>query len=61
MNGQDLPNVDIKAYLIAPGGENGRIYLVYPNFDIIMRWNRSHYFATGVGYLADRIAYPIIK
>jgi len=61
MDGSDLPNVDLKGYLIAPGGKNGRIYLVYPNFDIIMKWNRSHYFATGVGYLADRITYPQIK
>jgi membrane-bound lytic murein transglycosylase B len=57
----DLPKVDIDAYLIAPGGEKGRIYLVYNNFDVIMRWNRSHYFATGVGYLADRIGYPSIN
>ncbi len=56
-----LPNVDINAYLIAPGGKSGRVYLVYENFDVIMRWNRSHYFATGVGYLADRIKYPAIQ
>jgi len=61
MDGSDLPKVDLKGYLIAPGGKNGRIYLVYPNFDIIMKWNRSHYFATGVGYLADRITYPQIN
>ena len=61
MNGDDLPQVELNAYLIAPGGKTGRIYLVYPNFDIIMKWNRSHYFATGVGYLADRIAYPRIN
>lgn len=59
-DGRVLPKSDIEAYLIAPGGEKGRIYLVYKNFDIIMRWNRSHYFATGVGYLADRIGYPRI-
>lgn len=57
----NLPAVDIDAYLIAPGGEKGRIYLVYNNFDVIMRWNRSHYFATGVGFLADQIGYPKIK
>jgi len=56
----DLPNLNLNAYLIAPGGEKGRIYLVYNNFDVIMKWNRSHYFATGVGYLADRIGYPRI-
>lgn len=56
-----LPQVDIEAYLIAPGGEKGRIYLVYNNFDVLMRWNRSHYFATGVGYLADRIGFPAVE
>lgn len=61
MNGNSLPDVELDAYLIAPGGEKGRIYLVYPNFDIIMRWNRSHYFATGVGYLADRIIFPKVQ
>jgi len=61
MDGRDLPVVELNGYLIAPGGEKGRIYLVYPNFDIIMKWNRSHYFATGVGYLADRIRYPKIQ
>ena len=60
MDDSDLPKAELNAYLIAPGGEKGRIYLVYPNFDIIMKWNRSHYFATGVGYLADRIAWPRI-
>ncbi len=60
MDGSALPNVEINAYLIAPDGKKGRIYLVYPNFDIIMRWNRSYYFATGVGYLADRITFPSI-
>jgi len=57
----DLPKAELEAYMIAPGGEKGRIYLVYSNFDVLMRWNRSHYFATGVGYLADRIGYPKIK
>ncbi|MBV1908953.1 MAG: lytic murein transglycosylase [Kangiellaceae bacterium] len=61
MDGSDLPKAALNAYLIAPGGKKGRIYLVYPNFDIIMKWNRSHYFATGVGYLADRIAYPAVE
>ncbi|WP_444998260.1 lytic murein transglycosylase [Aliikangiella sp. IMCC44359] len=56
----DLPTTEINAYLISPGGEKGRIYLVYNNFDVLMKWNRSHYFATGVGYLADRIGYPKI-
>jgi membrane-bound lytic murein transglycosylase B len=54
-NGKPLPKASIKAYLIAPDGKKGHIYLVYSNFDILMRWNRSYYFATGVGYLADHL------
>lgn len=57
----DLPQANIDGYLIAPGGKKGRIYLVYNNFDVIMLWNRSTYFATGVGYLANRIKYPRIE
>ncbi|MEQ9065572.1 MAG: peptidoglycan-binding protein, partial [Gimesia chilikensis] len=30
-------------------------YLIYDNFDVIMRWNRSESYALSVGYLADRI------
>lgn len=54
-NGQALPNVDIKAWLIMPDGEKGRIYLVYNNFQTLMKWNRSSYFGVSVGYLSERI------
>ncbi len=54
-NGDNLPAVDIKASLILPDGESGRIYLVYNNFHTLMRWNRSSYFGVAVSYLSDRI------
>lgn len=54
-NGNDLPNVDIHAALIAHDDGEGPSYLVYNNFDVLMRWNRSTYFATSVGLLADQI------
>lgn len=54
-SGSDLPEVAIKAWLNAPDGENGRIYLVYDNFQTLMKWNRSSYFGISVSYLADRI------
>lgn len=54
-DGSDLPRVDVKASLIMPDGEEGRIYLVYKNFYTLMKWNRSSYFGISVGYLADRI------
>ncbi|MGS2720357.1 lytic murein transglycosylase [Paraglaciecola aestuariivivens] len=52
---QALPQVPILASLIAPDGEQGRIYLVYQNFDTLMKWNRSSYFGVSVSYLSDRI------
>jgi membrane-bound lytic murein transglycosylase B len=54
-DGGDLPDLPIKASLLAPDGEKGRIYLVYENFHTLMKWNRSSYFGISVSYLADRI------
>ena len=54
-DGRDLPKVDVKASLIMPDGEEGRIYLVYDNFHTLMKWNRSSYFGVSVGYLSERI------
>ncbi|WP_425456675.1 lytic murein transglycosylase [Catenovulum sediminis] len=61
MDGSDLPNVDIKAAMLLPDGEKGRVYLAYDNYKVLMHWNRSYYFVTTVGYLADRIGYPVVK
>ena len=47
-----------KAYLVKPGKKEDRIFLVYPNYSVILKWNRSNYFAVAVGTLADRIAAP---
>ncbi|MEW4556451.1 lytic murein transglycosylase, partial [Vibrio cholerae] len=30
---------------------------VYNNYNVLMKWNRSHYFALAVSHLADRIAF----
>ncbi len=56
-NGKDIPVIkDMKASVIAPDGINNKVYLVYDNFRVIMKWNRSIYFAVSVGLLADMIA-----
>ncbi|MGF1778122.1 lytic murein transglycosylase [Vibrio nomapromontoriensis] len=57
-DGRPLPQLDedIKAWLIMPDDENGRVYLVYNNYNVLMKWNRSYYFALAVSHLADRIA-----
>ena len=54
-DGSDLPQADISGSVVLPGGEGGPVYLVYNNYRTIMRWNRSFYFATSVGLLADGI------
>lgn len=54
-NGQSLPTIDLMASLIAPDGPEGRIYLVYDNFNTLMNWNRSSYFGVAIGYLSERI------
>lgn len=54
-NGQPLPIVDIQAALYLPAGHTGPAFLGYENFNVIMRWNRSEFYAITVGHLADRI------
>jgi len=56
IDGRDLPKAAIDASLIMPDGPDGPVFLVYDNFRVILRWNRSDYFALTAGYLADRIA-----
>lgn len=55
VNGQPLGEQDIEAALLVPSGAAGPKFLVYKNFDVIMRWNRSVFYALSVGHLADRI------
>ncbi len=57
-DGHDLPSRSLKASIIQPGGPNGPTYVVYDNFRTLLKWNRSDYFATAVGTLADRIESP---
>jgi membrane-bound lytic murein transglycosylase B len=54
--GGSLPDLDIQAAVLVPSGHRGPAFLTYDNFDVIMRWNRSEYYAISVGRLADRIA-----
>ncbi len=56
-DGSPIPVVaGMKGELVAPDGIGGPVYLVYDNYRTIMSWNRSTYFATSVGLLADQIA-----
>lgn len=51
-----LPAADMNASLLVPAGHEGPAFLVYDNFNVIMRWNRSEFYAIAVGQLADQIA-----
>lgn len=55
-DGASLPRADIPASLLVPAGHRGPAFLVYDNFDVVMRWNQSENYALSVGLLADRLA-----
>lgn len=50
-----LPTADFKARLIMPSGSDGSAFLVYSNFDSILAWNRSNYYALAIGHLSDTL------
>lgn len=55
VSGKALPDASLQAALLVPAGADGPKFLVYDNFHVIMKWNRSQYYALSVGHLADRI------
>ncbi len=55
VQGKNLPTVKIMASLIQPDGEQGKTFLVYENYRVLLKWNRAHRFAIAVGTLADKI------
>ena len=53
-NGQSWPeNQSLQARLVEPDG--GPQFLIFNNFDVIMKWNHSNYYVGTVGYLAEQI------
>jgi len=54
-NGKPVSGKDLNASLVLPEGPGGAAFLVTDNYRIIMKWNRSHFFALAAGSLADRI------
>ncbi len=55
IDGGDLPSSKMNASLVLPAKEKSPAFLVYTNYRVIMRWNRSHFYAVAVGHLADRL------
>ncbi len=55
LNGGDLPRRGLRASVVQPDGLGGRAFLVYDNYQALLKWNRSTFFATAVGLLADQL------
>lgn len=52
-NGQPLPNTDTTAFVVNPDG--GPVWLAFNNFQVILRYNNSIYYAGAIHYMAERI------
>lgn len=52
-SGQSLPYPNLQASIVQPNG--GPVFLAYPNYKMILRYNNSIYYAGAIGYLADKI------
>lgn len=44
------------ASVVLPGGAKGAAFLLFHNFDVILKYNAADAYVIGVGHLADRIA-----
>ncbi|MHB1351824.1 MAG: peptidoglycan-binding domain-containing protein, partial [Thiobacillus sp.] len=55
-SGCALPDVHGKAGIILPQGWEGPAFMVFDNFDVVMRWNRSVNYALTVAQLAQQLA-----
>ncbi len=51
----DKSNDNMKAAIVIPRDSGGKAFMTYSNFDVIMIWNKSIYYAISVGMLADLI------
>ena len=54
-DGSPLPDTSASLYAIYPSTPDEGALLVTDNYKAILQWNRSRYFATAVGMLADQI------
>ena len=55
LGGEPLPERNLSSRLVVPADGGGRAFLAYSNYDNILKWNRSNYFAIAVGTLSDTL------
>ena len=53
LDGSKLPYPELHASIIQPNG--GPTFLAFPNYQMILRYNNSIYYAGAIGYMADKI------
>jgi peptidoglycan lytic transglycosylase B len=54
-DGGAFPAEIASASLVLPSGAASPAFLVYPNYQVFLKWNRSQYFALTVGQFADQL------
>lgn len=54
VDGGDLPNSE-QAAILLPQGWRGPALMVFPNFDVVMDWNRSINYALSVLFLSENL------
>ncbi|MCE3046270.1 lytic transglycosylase domain-containing protein [Legionella sp. 16cNR16C] len=52
-DGKPLPYQNLEASIVQPNG--GPVFLAFPNYKMILRYNNSIYYAGAIGYMADKI------
>ena len=55
-DGSELSSAALQASVVLPMGYQGPAFLVYQNFSIMLRWNRSILYALSVAHLSDRLS-----
>ena len=56
VDGGVLPDGPEPALLVLPGGATGPAFLVYQNYQVLLKWNHSTYFVLTVCQFADQLA-----
>ena len=58
-DGSDLPKQNLLASIVVAKNrkieKQGKAFIVYNNYNVTLKWNRSTFFAVAIGKLADRI------
>lgn len=55
-DGRPLPTLNRPASIVLPQGWQGPAFMLFDNFDVVMRWNRSVSYALSVALLAQQVA-----